>query len=386
MTEVQALFLILAAIYLLQCVVWLPRDCVVFRRGLRGRWNLADDGISLEALKLKGVVVNPLPPLPEVIACEPERISLSPSGIATLPVSAGALPQHLAFLSFDEITSVSTQEKMLMVNDAAFAVFQSAAAARDAAGAIGKLAKMSAGKREKVLTAGIRAKFDSQAITDRLDQGRQATSLLRFSCNLLFVLLFALAPLIVWRRTLAASWPYLLAVLVCYMAVITWEFVRAHKALYPDAKDQRFTDALSVALSPAGALRATDPLLKDLLREFHPVAVARLLCRPATFEAFASQTLRELAFPRRPDTESEVEQTRLWWQHAQLAALKSFLLKSGIDPAQWLAAPVRDPECRSFCQRCWSQFVQCEGICPECGDLALLTFADKTIGDQVPAS
>lgn len=374
MTEVQALFLILAAIYLVQCVVWLPRDCVAFRCGLRGRWELANAGISLEALKLKGIVVNPLPPLPGVIACEPERIFLAPSGIAALPSHTEMSPE-LAFLGFDRIESVRTEEKLLLINDAPFASFRSSVATRDTASFIGKLAKMSAGKREQAITALLRGQFDSQAVTDRLSQGKEGISLLRFSCNLLFVLLFVLAPLIVWLRTLPASWMYLLPVLLCYMAVITWEFVRAHKALYPEARDQRFTDALSVALSPAGALRACDPLLRDLLREFHPIAVAYVLCNSATFEALASRTLRELAYPRETDSESKADQTRLWWQRAELAALKSFLVKNGTEHAKWLGAPGRDPDCSSFCPRCWSQFVQVGGICPECGDLQLRAFA-----------
>ena len=385
MTEVQALFLILGAIYLLQCVVWLPRDHVAFRRGLRGRWKPVQAGISLEALKLKGVPVNPLPPLPGVVACQPQIIFLSPLGIAALPPNAETLQQHLAFVGFADIASVRTQERLLVINEGPFAAFRSTAAARDAASLVGKLANSSPGKRQPAITAEVRARFDSKAIADRLAQSTQATSMLRFSCNLLFLLLFVLAPLIIWQRTLAASWPYLLAVLLCYLAVITWEFARAHKSLYPERRDQRFADALSVALSPAGALRSCDPLLKDLLLDFHPVAVARQLCAPAEFEALASRTLRELAYPRSGDLESQAEQTRLWWQGAELAALRSFLVKSGIDPAQWLGAPEREPECRSFCPRCWSQFVIQEGTCTECGDITLRPFAEDALSQPLSA-
>ncbi|MCI0348810.1 MAG: hypothetical protein L0Z53_05235 [Acidobacteriales bacterium] len=386
MTEVQALFLILGAIYLLQCVVWLPSDCVAFRSGLRGRWKLAGEGLSLEALQLKAIVVNPLPPLPGVIACQPTTLFVSPQGLAALPPKSGVLQPQLEFVSFNAISSIRTNEKILLLNDLPFAAFHSPATVRSTAALLGKLSKTNESKRGQIISAEVQERFDSQAIAARLAQGKEAASLLRFSCNLLFALLFMVAPLIVWRNSLAASWPYLLAALIGYIAIITWEFVRAHKALYPDGKDQRFTDALTVALSPAGAVRANDLLLKDLLRQFHPVAVAQALCRPPQFEVFASQTLRELTFPRAAEASPEAEQTRLWWLAAELSALRSFLLKRGIDTAQWLAAPEKEPECASFCPRCWSQFVQREGTCPECGDLALRPFAENTVGAVVSAS
>ena len=387
MTEVQALFLILAAIYLVQCVVWVPEDCVVLRRGLARSWHFAPGGLLLAALKLRGVPVNPLPPLPGVIVCEPPKVFISPEGIAApVQAAAGSLEcMKLEFFTFDQISAIRAEEKKLVLHSQPLCSFGSPLMARDVVALLSKVKSASKAERPGTIAAYWRAAFDGKAISERIATYYEHTALLRLACNLLFLLLFGLIPLTVWRRGVAGTWPFLLAGLMAYLVVISSDFIRAHKALYPTAGDERVTDALSVVLSPAGALRANDLLLKNLLFAFHPVAVARQLCSEPVFMAFASRALRELSFPLPFEGASQAEQARRWWFEQELRAVRTFLVKVGINPQELLAPPDREPGCHSFCPRCCSQYVPTAGVCKECGDIELCPFPDAPIAQSMGA-
>jgi uncharacterized membrane protein len=381
MTEVQALFLILAAIYLVQCIVWVPEDSVVLRRGLGRSWRFAPGGLFLAALKLRGVPVNPLPPLPGLIVCEPPKVFISPEGVAAPVQAAGGLLETatLEFFSFDQISAIRAEDKKLVLNSQPLCSFGSALRTRDFVALLSKVRSAGKSERPAIIASNWRAAFDAKAINERMAIYYERTALLRLACNLLFLLLFGLVPLTVWRRGLAGTWPFLLAGLMAYLVVISSEFIRAHKILYPTAGDERLTEAISVVLSPAGALRANDLLLKNLLVVFHPVAVARQLCSEPVFMAFASRALRELSFPLAFEGASQAEQARRWWFEQELRAVRIFLVKIGINPQELLAPPDREPGCHSFCPRCCSQYVPTVGVCKECGDIELCPFPENPI-------
>src|SRR6266478_5614409 len=95
MNDVQVLFLILAGVYLLQCLGWAPLESEVLRIGWRFRAKVLNGGLGMRFGQHKLFLLNPLSPLSGAIVCEwfpsvrssgggsPERCNpLQPGGIA----------------------------------------------------------------------------------------------------------------------------------------------------------------------------------------------------------------------------------------------------------------------------------------------------------------
>jgi hypothetical protein len=174
------------------------------------------------------------------------------------------------------------------------------------------------------------------------------------------------------------SWLGLLAGLFALAIATATLFRRAHRALYPDAEDERFTHTLTIALSPANAMRAHDALSRPLLEEFHPLAVAKVFLPEAGFHDFARRVLLDLRHPALPDCPSEdaaARRAEFFWRTVLREAAEAMLKRSGLQPDDLCRPPKpADESCRAFCPRCLAQFTSTTGHCADCGGLELVAF------------
>jgi hypothetical protein len=371
MSEAEALFAVLAALYLIQCLHWLPDDAFPFRQTLFGRWRPPRAALHLSGLHRKAILANPLPPLGGVLACSalrpPLPVALSPAGVA-LP--GGPL---LEYAEFAKSLSVGGS-RVFLRGSHSFALISNVAALHWT-DVLGKLAKQPKEKRAATIERAIEALLDSGAIEERLAAHRQHAGTVRWHSNLLLVYLFLLAPALILWRGLSLTWPFLLAALLLQMWLIVWRFRRAHRQLYPADSETRFAATITIVLSPMAAMRAPDVLIQDLLSEFHPLAVARVVCAPAIFEPLAARTLREAFYPLPEEEDAgDLPEEAKWWEERWRVALKRFVEKHVGKTDAILGAPPPEDACRSYCPRCWSQYVVESGGCSDCGGLPLRPF------------
>lgn len=367
MSEVDALFLVLAALYLIQCIHWVAEEAFPFRRTWLGRWRPAALALHLSGLHRKALMAGPLPPLGGVLVCTP----LEPALPFTLAPEGLVLPGGEK-LRYEEFALKTPQSPQLRLDGTRAARFVSAAAARHWATILRKLAKQPIAKRASVIEQAIEAMFDSERIAQAVARCREHGALLRWHCNVLFVFLFVLAPVAVWLRGLAFTWPVLLTALLVQMWVIAWLFRRAHLRVQPEDSETRFTATATMLLSPMAAVRAGDLLLLDLLSCYHPAAVARVLCRGERFEALAARSLREAFFPLPSSNfaDDDAGWTE-WWNAKWQEAVRSFVLHNVEQGERFLAAPSAQEDCHSYCPRCWSQYTSHARECADCDGLPL---------------
>jgi hypothetical protein len=371
MTEVQVLFLVLAGVYLLQCIGWAPFESEVLRIGWRFRAKLLPQGLHLHFGQHKLFFLNPFLPLSGAIVCE-----LFPS-VSTVEEES---LEKSKFSKPDEITGrrtvrLSAQEKLQVqsqgkeVRSAGHVLFiaHSEAYATFLAGVLDHVRKRSAQDRDRAFEREFEKMFDTKRIALRLEEYHASTVFLRTACVLLFVFLFVLAPVLIWLRGLERIWPILLAYLIWSLAWIGWSFLRAHRALYPEQKEGRWQQVMVLALSPFSAIRANDVLLRDLFCAFHPLAVGHVLLLKKESQALAERDLRQSLFRTDGDAKSSDTPMR--------RVLESFLIKIGMPPEELLTPPPRESQnCHTYCPLCLSQFVLAEGACPDCGDVPLKKF------------
>jgi hypothetical protein len=369
MSELQTLFLVFVAIYLIQCVAWIPQDAPAFRSALWSGWRSAGEGFRVGAMRTRGVLGNPLPPLEGVAVCAAQLAAYSPEGVARL----GSARDDASFAPFAGMGPADAAGKQVRFGGATFLKADSPAEAARAAAWVEKLRAVDARQRGAAIEKQLATMLDFRAAAERLAAFEKATRLVGWTATALFFYLFLVMPLAVDAEGLSHAWPWLLGALLVLVAVVAWSFRRAHRQLSPEDSEARWTALLTIALSPVAAIRARDVLMRDLFREWHPLAVAHVLCAPKIFREAAARMLRECAFPipERETGKEEAECAR-WFRERLLAAMRRMLAQAGMKPEELLAAPMRaSAECAAYCPRCCQQYAAGAETCPDCGGIGL---------------
>jgi hypothetical protein len=371
MTEVQVLFLVLAGVYLLQCIGWAPLESEVLRIGWRFRAKALSQELRMRFGQHKLFFLNPFSPLAGAIVCEflpsvRTRQEGSPAKSDSSKAD-GVTGRRMIWLNEQEKQQIHSSGKEVRSSSRVLFIAHSEAYASFLAGILDRIRKRSTQDRGRTFEREFEKMFDSKKVALRLEEYRAHTVFLRTACVLLFVFLFLLAPVFIRLRGLERIWPVLLAYLVWSLAWIGWSFLRAHRALYPEQKEGRWQQVMVLALSPFSAIRANDVLLRDLFCAFHPLAAGYVLLSKEEFRVQAERILRQSLFRADGDATSSDTSIR--------RGLESFLMKIGMPPEELLNAPQRESEnCQTYCPLCLAQFVLAEGECPDCGDVQLKKF------------
>lgn len=382
MSDLQWLFLIVAILYGWECLCWLRRGSVAFVCWFGKSWRLSHPGTLAGNQRGGFVFAQPLPPLGCFLTSTQFPASLSPDGIllyVATDVNPGGRPaQSGQFLAFDQIRKITANGKKIKVDGRLLFKAPYPHTARLWADALGRLAKLSKAERAGGIEKFLRESFDDRAAEKLWQDYKNCSRKLRLFANVLFVYMFAVMPSMLWFVGLKPSWIGLLLVLLTLTITIAVLFNRAHRALYPEEEEERFTHTLILALSPATTPRAHDTLSRPLLQTFHPLVPARLFLPPTAFQAFAGRILRDVrqpALPVFPGIDAIHAATELYWRNALRKTMEGFLKRNGLDPEKLCAPPEpADESCRAYCPRCLSQFTTVDGTCSDCGGLTLVTF------------
>ena len=381
MTDLELLFLVLAVLYLWECACWVRRGAVAFQNWF-GRWWIAHPGTLLGNAKGGFIIANPLPPLGTLLTGHQLPVSLSTQGVlafAAPSVNPGwRPPQSGNWKRWDEVQSIKTSGKKVLINGQEFLRTASPELALHLAEQFETIRKSGASRREEVLRRIVHEHLDIKGIESRWKDLQKHSARLRVQTNLLFIYLFVAAPVIIHRFGLERTWlPLLLGILVCTIPASIL-FHRAHKHFYPKAEDDRFTHFILVLLSPVSAMRACDLLSRPLLETFHPLAVAKVFCGDEQFREFARATFNEVrhpGLPLCPSTDPAAVQTEQQARSLLGGAIEKLLKQSGISADALLEAPApADENCRAYCPRCLAQFTTTTGVCDDCGGLPLVLF------------
>jgi len=159
-------------------------------------------------------------------------------------------------------------------------------------------------------------------------------------------------------------------------------FARAHRGLYPEAHDERFTHTLTIALAPTSAMRAHDALSRPLLATFHPLAQAGALLGDRELRQFARRVVLDLRHPAGPPCPNETPSalaTEQFFRQTMLTVAEACLSQRAVNVEELCQAPVpADESSRAYCPRCEAQFTSVDGQCADCGGLALTAFPGQS--------
>jgi hypothetical protein len=212
---------------------------------------------------------------------------------------------------------------------------------------------------------------------NRWNEFQKATRVLNWlPQGLLLVILDALVLYFI-RRGFPLAWAILFFIFLALHFSITATFWRAHRALYPSARQARIKKTLLCLVSPWQSSRAAGLLGDGLLNGFHPLVAAKLFLDEAAFLKLTRGWLLRLRYPA--IVHREVDQAR--WLAPDSAgeekALVEWMKGLGLNTAELLKPPLASgPTHLSYCQRCDIEYVIAEGRCGDCGR-ELVPFARK---------
>jgi len=383
MSDVQWLFVVLTALYAVECLCWLRRGGVAFSTWWGRSWRRQHPGALAGNPSGGFIFASPLPPLGALFVAHQSPLSLSPEGVLAFVatnVNPGWRPaQSDRFVAWSDLREVRARGRKVLVNGEPLFLAATSGLARQLVAELKRLAALPAGGRSEAVVAFVTRTLDTKAIATRQAEWRPRAAPVRWLANVLVVYVFALAPTAIWFLGFALCWHWLLPGLLALTVTTATLFARAHRALYPAAGDERFTHALTIALAPTSAMRAHDALSRPLLETFHPLAVAWELLSLRASTAFARRLLRDLrhpALPRCPSDSPAGRRVEEFFRQTLLAAAEDFLKRQGLSLEE-LGRPPQpgDESVRAYCPRCEAQFTQAEGNCADCGGLALVAFA-----------
>jgi len=375
MSDFELLLPILGAIYLCECV-WLIGPNALVVATMQSARKVFSIAVSEAPSNRRSIGFTGFLPFGLAFVCEPWPIYFSPEAVYVDFPQAGSKAVH--DLGFDEIRSVTAQEKTIVINQTVFAKTSTRVMAKHQADLIRRLCASKLDDRAKIIEQAIANSFDQRGIEDELNRIGQLISL-RVACIVLFGLLFVVLPLAYYKLPWPTSlWWWLPCFLLSLLLVIGL-FCQSHKRLYGSHGTERFWKALVMTLSPTAAMRAGPTITRELLAAFHPLAVAGVLCTDRTFLVMAMRTMRETSYPillPRGHGEDRVNQTINWFCGCLTGRLEQYLHDTDHDVAQMLhQEPARNSDdAVAYCPRCLSQFTDIDARCAHCGDRALKVF------------
>jgi hypothetical protein len=143
-------------------------------------------------------------------------------------------------------------------------------------------------------------------------------------------------------------------------------------------------------VSPADALHGRDSLFRNVLNIYHPLAVAAVLCRKDTFQAFARRVLLDLRSPLEPicpsDAPAAAQATEAWFRQRLLEAALRCTTQAGLSVGDLNVVPTPETaSCVSYCPRCEGQYERDGGACNTCEGVMLVRFGEPVPSFQEPA-
>ncbi len=390
MSDAEFLLLILAALYFFGCAFWIQPGGFVFASQLGERHRL---WALYSAAFLRnfrgGAVPGNVFPLGEAYLCEQWPLSLSPDGVYGYVAHAlspdGRPPHEEKFIRFEDIERVQVSGRQVHVNGVPFVQTCSAGFAASLTSTLRQLRETPPERRAEAIEAAFAKSLDVEAIARRRREFRARTRALEVACTLTFFHIFVFVPLVIWR----GSHINLLQVLAGYFALVGLTallFRATHKTLFPRRRGERLKQLSLMLISPADVMHARDSLGREALCEFHPLAVAHVLCPRRRYLEFAERVVRDLEYPMLPlcpvDDPGPCA-TEEWFRVRVRQMLEDFLARTGVKPAELLRPPAPEDEtCRTYCPRCLGQYVLAEGICTTCEGRPLLPFAEVGPGKE----
>jgi hypothetical protein len=372
MSDGWTFFLVLAALYALECIAAIPRHAV-WLTGSRGHGRATGANSAFGSKRYALMIADVGRPLRASFLVPLAPISLGREGAVAFAAHAwlpGARPESTGrFLSFDAPFDLRARDGTLDVGGREFVRLGSTRAAERWAEWIRRVGSARPDTRASLIARIADEHLSYSEARRRLDAFDAATAVLGIAGGLLALFLLVAIPAVIVWRGLPASWLGLLAVLLALHVTVVTLAWRARARLRRDGIEIAATRLIPVALSPVSASRAIDALGRDLVADLHPLAAAKVLCAEAEFEGLADGVLRDLRHPMRPmpDLPLTAAETEAAFRDVLTQKIEHLAAARPRREPQAKAAAPKGSGTAARCPRCGVRYAGSVAACADCG-------------------
>ncbi|MEJ7728520.1 MAG: hypothetical protein WKG00_04835 [Polyangiaceae bacterium] len=375
------LYATLVAVYLLECLVWVPRGAVAFVAGAAGRARLVFPSRTFSTPRGGVIIGRLLPGTLSTFVVPQWPLSMDARGVLGWVAECLAGDERAlhtgAYWRWEDMPRIDADLRKVVVDGETLALLPSARFATDVAAILREVRALPEAERPVRLEAIRRRLFDVAAVQRRIAELETGTTSLRLASACVAAIVFCGLPLLTLRFGLERAWPLALAAVYLPSWVVTVLFVRAHHRISPHARLERWGNAALCALLPLSAVRATDALARTLLHGLHPLAVGVAVLDRPELERFVAALLRDAHHPRHPVCSADAEeaaQVEAAHRMAMRGLVEEAARSAGLDPAAVLRAPEPEEGTSGFCPRCLAQYQAAGTRCEDCGGVPLAPF------------
>lgn len=371
--DIQQIFVVLAVLYLVECIWWVRGDaCRLFRRPWE-RWSDVPGDAPLSSTWRFGFS-NPLP-WGEAYAAERFRFPFDAERVLVPVLVAGTGRERYEAVAFDDLAPVEAREGDLLFGGRVVATFTSHHAAEVVAERLERLRAAAVQERRNVAEEILKEAWDVAAARDVVTRWRAMSAAVRDYGSTLTILSLVVAPVAYFFRAHVPEWGLYALVAVC---VVTW-LATAGTALRlrPEPlTGLRVTGVhrWAVLFSPASAMRYYDTVGRDVLWRFEPVVATLVLGPEGQMSQAAIAHLRDSLYPaHRPAIDRtaadapEIAATLEWYLAVTRGSAMQACLDAGFDLPVLLRESTDDESVHTYCPRCGRHYTATGGECDLCG-------------------
>jgi hypothetical protein len=363
MSEFVLLWLVLAAIYLWDCLVLVPDGCVPLRV-IGAKFCPQGKGLQLAR---RSVHLSPLVPTRGMAICTGDRLWVSRDGMCS-----EAEGPHLNFAG----QIFRADESRVFTGKQVVANTGSPQAAKQLATFFNSLPSDPANREYQIRQRFARL-LDARAVRRRLRLYRRFRTYLAWDA-VLALLMIVLAPL--GFRMLG---PLILVGVAAGFLVLLMDMVNIYARLYRSVWPEEPLPWQHIAimlLAPPAAMRVMDCFVRELFSEFHWIAVMCAAADQKTSRPAMRRYLRELEYPASWEvTECSVANAgRALWKET----VWEFVDRQFGSAGDLMSMPERESQIVArYCPRCVAQYVSGHR-CSDCG-IDLVPFSEKLQPEEV---
>ena len=380
MTDEQLFLIVFFLFYIAESVFWISRNQVAFTGKIFQKYFLQYPDKYIGNEKGGLILANPLLPSRLVFIAEPLPLSMDDTAVCSvstyrLNFSAESKNNQVRLVNWNDITSVNTIDNEIHINGQLFTKCSSSDSAEKWARIIQKIKSTQKPDRNSLIKKSIMDSFNADEIIKSRSSFSRISFPLRMLCNLLTAYVFIIAPLIIIQYGLMYTILniFLLYVFFHLLTLITF-IITKYKSKLRISKSDFITILIKVSLFPPALMHVNDYLSVKVMDKFHPLALGLELLPQNKFESMAKAWILKLKYPQYFQQLSEEKQKVIQnFNQMEMDHIKSILSKYKIDIDKLIAPKLSDdPNLKSYCPRCHTEYAIDKGYCSDCNDMELV--------------
>ena len=356
----SVLFPVLVALYLLDCVKYIPQYHLLFVSNFGVKFNLKRAGFHFVGLS----------PLSSLVNAHNYPTFFTASGLYFLETEDRYEielynAEEFSFLSYKDIAKIEADGETVKVNGKAIMKTPAHKIARNFVSLVNELKSLDPSKRFIKIKSYLSESFDLQGAARLKLSHAKLFFYLKILCGFLFLNIFVMAPLVLYSNLNAYVNIHVVALYIgsSYLIIVVLTHL-GHKRIYREEKLQRLYSLLSLICLPVSAMHVISYLTRDMYSRFHYLTTACALMPPVTFGELARKELFRIEY-----LASQIKNSD-WIESLNLERTNISILvkKAGLAIEALLSVPQKQDElATSYCPYCLCEYTKDFSECYDCG-------------------